>query len=295
MSFDTSSYTTCFSAIDDPELAQAELAKLPASPGVYLFFGKQDNLLYVGKSIDLRARVRSHYYARHSDKKEQRLIHQTCTVKYQQTDGELGALLLESQLVKQLMPLHNRRLRRTRKLHRLVLTLNDAGYFTASVSADATEDEANFGTFSSPHKARDYLRKLATDLHLCTQVLGLDNGKGRCFAHQLKRCSGACIGEQSTEDFNGLLLDALSGEKLQDWPYAGLLWVGEPDEHEQVNQWHLVDRWHYRGTARTAAEARALSNAKLGAFDRDSYHILLSQLRSNPKLIMHPAALPPLA
>ena len=87
---------------------------LPESPGVYLFWGRSAMLpLYIGKSIHLRSRVLSHL----RDPDSARWVAQSLRIEHRRTPGEVGALLLEAALVKQLQPLHNQRLRRVRHLH----------------------------------------------------------------------------------------------------------------------------------------------------------------------------------
>jgi len=91
-----------------PHLDADLLDDLPESPGVYLFHGANDVLLYVGKSINLRKRVLSHFAADTREYKEMQLSQQLRRIDWQETVGELGALLLESRLVKTHLPLHNR-------------------------------------------------------------------------------------------------------------------------------------------------------------------------------------------
>lgn len=92
------------------------LEDLPESSGVYLFYGENDCLLYVGKSINIRERVYSHFSSDHASTKEMRLSQQLKRIEWIETAGELGALLMESRLVKERMPIHNRQLRRERQL-----------------------------------------------------------------------------------------------------------------------------------------------------------------------------------
>ena len=99
-----------------PYLDTAGLNTLPDAPGVYLFYGENDVPLYVGKSITLRTRVMSHFSADHASEREFRLSQQVRRVAHIQTDGELGALLEEARLIKDLQPTHNRQLRRNRDL-----------------------------------------------------------------------------------------------------------------------------------------------------------------------------------
>ncbi|MGA0974506.1 MAG: nucleotide excision repair endonuclease, partial [Sedimenticolaceae bacterium] len=93
------------------QLDESLLNEMPKSPGVYLFYGDKNSLLYVGKSVDIRSRVMSHFSDAKRNDKEQRLSQAVRDIQWQSTSGELSALLLESRMVKELSPSYNRRLR----------------------------------------------------------------------------------------------------------------------------------------------------------------------------------------
>ena len=92
-----------------------DIHAIPDTFGVYLFYG-ENALLYVGKSVSLRTRVLSHFQGDHSSAKEMRIAQEIRRIEYRVTGGELGALLLESRLIKEYQPIHNRQLRRERQL-----------------------------------------------------------------------------------------------------------------------------------------------------------------------------------
>ena len=110
-----------------PQLPPDLADDLPEGPGVYLFRGEGGALLYVGKSRNLRSRVIGHFAGEHRSGKEARLTRLVRAVEWQETGGELGALLLESRLVKELAPSANRRLRRPAALHCVRLVPGGAG------------------------------------------------------------------------------------------------------------------------------------------------------------------------
>ena len=83
---------------------------------MYFFYGDNDVVLYMGKSINMRSRVMSHFSGDHRVNKDMQIAQQIKRIDWKQTAGELGALLLESRLVKQLAPVHNRQLRRNTQL-----------------------------------------------------------------------------------------------------------------------------------------------------------------------------------
>jgi DNA polymerase-3 subunit epsilon len=95
-----------------PQLPPDVLDHLPEGPGVYRFYGVNDLPLYIGKSVNLRDRVRSHFSSDYRSANDQRISSEIRRIEVDETAGELGALLREARLVKELLPLHNHRLRR---------------------------------------------------------------------------------------------------------------------------------------------------------------------------------------
>src|SRR5262249_30805838 len=95
-----------------PQLAPDALEGIPEGPGVYRFYGVSGPPVYVGQSVHLRARVRSHSSSDYASANDVRISSEIQRIEFDETAGELGALLLEARLVKDLLPLHNHRLRR---------------------------------------------------------------------------------------------------------------------------------------------------------------------------------------
>jgi len=104
---------------------------LPDGPGVYLFYGTGGEVLYVGKSVNIRERVLSHFAGDHGSGKEMALCRSVASVEARRTPGELAALLLEEDLVKKLEPVYNRRLRKRKKTVLAALEVTDTGYETS--------------------------------------------------------------------------------------------------------------------------------------------------------------------
>jgi len=97
-------------------LPEGALEGIPEGPGVYLFYGRNDAALYVGKSVNLRSRVLSHFSGDHRDGRDMEIAREVRRVDWIETPGELGALIEEARLVKELAPVYNRRLRRSVEL-----------------------------------------------------------------------------------------------------------------------------------------------------------------------------------
>jgi DNA polymerase-3 subunit epsilon len=247
---------------------------LPEGPGVYLFYGENDLPLYIGKSKELKKRVLSHFAADHTAAREMSLARQVRRIECIETGGEIGALLKEAALIKQLQPLHNRTLRRNEELCFWQLVEVRAGEWqpVLLLASDLghRQQEQLYGPFKSARDARKSLTELAKEHSLCHALLGLEKVKpGKpCFAYQLQQCKGACVGKEPVSFHSARLMAALSRQRLVPWPFAGPAWIREGDEV------HLIDHWRHLGTARSEADLHALLDAPAPAFDRDSYRIL---------------------
>jgi DNA polymerase-3 subunit epsilon len=269
-----------------PPQLETSIDDIPDGPGVYLFYGESDIPLYIGKSVRLRGRVLSHFQADHRDAKEMRIAQEVRRVEWRQTAGELGALLLEARLVKALQPVLNRQLRRERQL--CAWRLAD-GPDTRPLLRLVRGDELDprqfprlYGTYRSKRQAVESLRALAARHALCPQALGLESGKGRCFAQQIGQCKGVCCGLETAEQHHARLQLALAAERLRAWPYAGPIGLREHDTQCERTDIHVFDQWRHLATVQSDAELADLlegrSDDAPGGFDLDTYRLLLSRL-----------------
>jgi DNA polymerase-3 subunit epsilon len=268
-----------------PHLDADSLDDLPESPGVYLFYGEGETLLYVGKSRNLRQRVLSHFATDTREYKAMRLSQAVRRIDWQETVGELGALLLESRLVKTRRPLHNRRLRRAAELCAWQLEEVAPGDFRPRLVSGEAADFGRaelYGLFASRREADSALRKIAAAYELCPVVLGLEKPSqpGRaCFAHQLHQCRGACVGKETPGLHSARLMAALARLRLAPWPHPGPIGLVERDAFQEVEEVHLVDGWRYLGTARGETQIHELlADAGRAAFDMDIYKLLKAHM-----------------
>jgi len=277
-----------------PELKKIEITlsgetvgDLPRFAGVYRFFGEQNELLYVGKSIDIKARIQSHIQEGRKPGRHQRIMQQVARIDCTATAGEVGALLVENAAIKAETPLYNRRQRRVRKLWTIHLKHGKDGFLkpiAADFLVDSDRDIDCYGLYQNQRHTESTLRRHARDHGLCLRMLGFDRGRGPCFQFQLGRCDGACAGEESPEDHNARLLSVLDHDRIAAWPFTGPLALREsnvaPFEHQPREQFHLVQQWSYLGSFTTLGAARNhLKHPGERLFDRDAYRLLLTALR----------------
>jgi excinuclease Cho len=250
---------------------------LPRTAGVYIFRGEGTLPLYIGKSVDIRARVMSHVRA----PDEAKMMSQTRHVDFIETAGEIGALLLESRMIKELNPLFNQRLRRIRTLCSIRLHTTDKGTVpeivdSKTVKLGATPDL--YGLFSSSHAANVKLKELAHRHLLCLSALGLEKTSQRgCFGLQVKTCLGACVGQEDRHTHDERLFSALVDMQVELWPFDGPV-----DLIEEADGWiqrHRVNNWCYLGTQCSRSEETSkLTKLQQHDFDLDSYKILVKPI-----------------
>ena len=262
-----------------PQIERAAIEAIPEAPGVYLFYGEGGMPLYVGKSLSLRSRVLSHFTSGLRSQKATELSRDVRRIDWQRTVGELGALLREAQLVKELQPAYNRQLRRPESPCGFVFDMKRLR-LAQSDEIDAETLPYVYGVFRSKRHALNALRALADEHGLCLQTLGFDvPGQGPCFRYQIQRCAGVCAGKENVHMHHGRVAQALARLKAIDWPYAGPLGVVERDHNREATEVHVVDRWCYLGAASCDAElAELLEAARQPRFDYDQYRILARHL-----------------
>ncbi len=256
------------------------LETLPRGPGVYLFRDEGGQLLYVGKSVQVRERVASHFTASVGKSRSQRMLSQVASIEAIPTAGEFGALLIESALVKQASPSANIRLRE-RQGSGCLLRMDSEGWverrslreWVAQLLSDASELHADehFGVFESVRAARERLADLARTQRLCTQRLGIDIGSGitararrgkaagnntgktaakiaankPCFGRQLNQCDGVCVGVISGSEHAARLRQSLTHWRMPVWPLSGPGWVLEKrDIEDNTGDAAPAAQWH---------------------------------------------------
>jgi DNA polymerase-3 subunit epsilon len=264
-----------------PAHLPADLADdLPEGPGVYRFFGEGDVLLYIGKSVALRTRVLGHFSAEHSGGKEQRLARQVRRVDWLETAGELGALLSEARWIKAQNPLHNRRLKANGDAVTIRIGAADGAVQSVAVTdLDAEDLTACFGLFRSRKDAHKALLDIARAQQLCLKVLNLEPSDGSCFAYQLGKCRGACIGKEPLILHAMRVQLALSSLKLKAWPFPGRIALRERGGLDRGPDVHVLEAWGYLGTAHSDEELAELAAAPARPrFDADVYRILVRYL-----------------
>jgi len=189
------------------EVSKSLLNDLPKDAGVYYFYNKSKDLIYVGKSINIHDRVLSHMN-NNLHKKAVEMRTEIADVQFEITGSELTALLLESSEIKKHQPIYNRQQRRTFFNYGLYSFEDEKAYLNLKVMRIVDALNPIF-TYGSVQEGKDHLFRLAEEYGLCQKLCGLYETRGACFHYQIKQCSGACVGEEIPESYNEKVNEAL--------------------------------------------------------------------------------------
>ncbi|MDB5762229.1 MAG: endonuclease [Herminiimonas sp.] len=255
---------------------RTSLDALPRRPGVYLFRDRAGVPVYIGKSVNIRSRVLSHLRT----PGEAAMLQDSFTVDFLRTAGEIGALLLESRLIKKLQPAYNAQLKYMGETFALRLAVDETRpQVVGSSEVDFIEDYALHGLFASRSAAQEGLRSLIRQHMLCPALTGLETvTHGRaCFSRQIGRCLGACAGKESPATHHARLIAALKQLQASVWPYAGP--VGIVEESDGWRQIHVIDRWSYLGSLE--GRRKQINRPAKHFVDIDTYKILIKPMLNN--------------
>ena len=138
------------------------------------------------------------------------------------------------------------------------------------------------GVFKTRKGPTELIRKLADEFKLCQKVIGLEKGKGKCFAHQIDKCSGVCVGKEKHELHHLRLKNALIAFKLKAWPYAGKVGIKELNPDTKKTEIHIFEHWCYLETVNDDLDLEDSINTKYELkFDLDIYKLLSKSLLKN--------------
>ena len=197
---------------------EEELKKLPASPGVYLMHNDRDEIIYVGKAVSLKNRVRQYFQSsRNKGAKIEQMVTHITRFEYIVTDSELEALVLECNLIKEHRPKYNTMLKDDKTYPFIKVTVNEP-YPRVLFSRTMKKDKAKyFGPYTSSTAVKDVI-ELVRKIYMvrsCNRNLPRDCGKDRpCLYYHMKQCTAPCQGNVSEEAYKqniGQVLHFLNG------------------------------------------------------------------------------------
>lgn len=216
------------------------LEELPSETGVYYFHNENGDIIYVGKSRNIRKRVNQHFT--NDNPKSREMQKKVASVSFELTGNELIALLKENQEIKQIKPKYNRALKRDIFSHALYHSVDEKGYINLKIGK-AVSSRDRITTFSSLRSAKNSLTKWVEEYELCERLSGLHGGNGNCFAYTIKSCHGACVEEEQPETYNGRVRELIDRYSYEN---KDMLLVGRGREVDEKSAL-LIEDGEFKG------------------------------------------------
>lgn len=266
-----------------PNLAIDDLEEIPNKTGIYKFYNEVNQLVYIGKSIHIKKRIEQHL-RNNSTAKGIRLQQEIARIEYELTGSELIALLLESQLIKKHQPIFNRSLKRAFFPYGLYDYFDEKGYNRFYITQTSKRNEIPVMTFSSRKEGVVFMERMVEEYNLCMKLCDLYASKSSCFNHSIKACNGACIGEESTDDYNKRSSALVHNLSLADECFYVIGKGREKSEKSLV----YIENGAIRGVGYAPYHFNRLTEKKWNTFltlypeDRDARSILKLFLRKHP-------------
>ncbi|OCB78603.1 exonuclease domain-containing protein [Flavobacterium crassostreae] len=189
-----------------PKLVEI-IQDLPTKTGVYYIYNQKGDLIYVGKSKNIKKRINQHFTGITTSAKK--IQAEVFTVTYEETGSELVALLKESQEIKIHKPRYNRAQRKNIFQWALYPEMDTNGYLNLKLQkADGRKKEIT--SFTSLDEGKNLLFKITEKYHLCQKYTGLYQTKNACFAYTIKECDGACMGLLPPAEYNSRVTNFIS-------------------------------------------------------------------------------------
>jgi DNA polymerase-3 subunit epsilon len=172
---------------------------LPSKTGIYYMHNEKGNLIYIGKSKNIKKRVNQHFTG--TTNKSKKIQVEVFAVTHEETGSELVALLKESEEIKINKPIYNRAQRKSIFQYALYEVLDENGYLNLRLEkADGRKKEIT--AYTSLQEGKNALFRITEKYNLCQKLNGLYETQNGCFQYKIKECKGACLGKETPEEYN---------------------------------------------------------------------------------------------
>nr|WP_246205927.1 GIY-YIG nuclease family protein [Fulvivirga aurantia] len=225
-----------------PNLPKAEYEDLPELAGVYYFLDAHGEVIYVGKAKNIKKRITSHFSGTSKNRRNQYIRNEIHHIDYELTGNELVALLLESSEIKRLWPKYNRAQKFRANQWAIYLYEDRDGYLRFNISK-FTKGLKPEAIFYSHADAWQFLLEKVKTFELCPKFCGIQKSNGPCFDFKYGQCLGACDHQESVEDYNNRLLEALATFNPKEKSFA-IMGEGRHEEEQSVI---LIENGTYYG------------------------------------------------
>ena len=258
------------------------LEDLPGIIGVYYFHNKESDIIYIGKSKNIKKRVTQHFT--NEQHKARQMQKEVSSVSYEATGNELAALLKENQEIKHNKPKYNKALKGNVFSHALYHFTDEDGYINLKIGKAGQKNCIT--TFSSLKRAKNVLEKWLEEYELCQKLCHLEKTKGPCFNYTIKNCHGACIKEEPAAAYNERVRELIANNSYKNQNMLVIdrgreidekcAFLIEDGEFKGIGYYNLNHQINHIEIIRSIITP--MKN------DRDAQHIIQSYLRKNKRI-----------
>lgn len=259
------------------------IKELPAVTGVYYIHKANGDIIYIGKSNNIKKRINQHFT--NTNPKSKKIQTQVTTVTYEATGSELVALLKENEEIKRVKPIFNRALRRTGFTYALYSFKDENDYINLKIDiADGRKKPIT--TFSNKQSGKSFIIKAIEEFKLCQKLTGIYKTKTSCFNYDIKTCEGACIQEEPTESYNKRVELLVSKNSYSNKNMVIIDKGRDIDERSAI----LIENGVFKGLGFFNLNYQINNIKVLESIitpmnnNRDTQHIIQSYLRKNKKV-----------
>jgi DNA polymerase III subunit epsilon len=265
-----------------PDLDPGIFKKLPEEPGVYYFYNNRLEVIYIGKSKNIRSRVLSHF-SNNSTGKAMQMRSQTADISFEVTGSELIALLKESYEIKKYKPLFNRAQRKAYFRYGLFSFRNREGYICFSLEKITEEEKSPLLTFTTKAEAHSFINAIIDKFGLCQKLCGIYPSEGHCFHYEIGACKGACTGQEPVSSYNAR---AIKVEEKYKFDYSNIL-IFDPGRNNEEQGVIKIEHGKYIGFGYFSSQFAAIDETvihdciQVYPDNHEVQHIISQYLRNN--------------
>lgn len=259
------------------------LDAIPSITGVYYLHNSEGEIIYIGKSRNIKKRVNQHFT--NDNRKSLEIQKEVASVTYEATGNELNALLKENEEIKRNKPKYNKALTKTIFSYALYQTTDPQGYLQLKI-AKADGRKKSVTTFTNLQQAKSILNDIVAEYKLCQRMTGIHTGNGSCFNHSIQECNGACVGQESYQEYNLRVQQVLQKYSYENQNMLVIDRGRDVDEKSAL----LVEEGKFKGIGYFNLNYQ-LNNLDIIKSiitpmegDKDSQHIIQNYLRKNNRL-----------
>ncbi|KIO75202.1 DNA polymerase III subunit epsilon [Pedobacter lusitanus] len=267
-----------------PNLSKDSIEALPANPGVYYFKDQKGKIIYIGKAINLRKRVYSHFSGNKINQQRQDFLRNIYEVDFTICGTELMALILEASEIQKYWPEKNRALKRFEQKYALYDFEDQNGYVRLGIDKYKKNTNALY-TFNSLLSGQSLLRGMITEHRLCEKLCFIQKNRSACTAQEKGGCNGACLGQEDPAEYNQRVNEAILHLKSA-LPSFALIDSGR-NEEEKSCLWIEGGKFYGMGYISFYTDITDLENLKscIVPYPSNDYilNMVLSYAESHPQ------------